>query len=315
MAREAARRAQCANHVKQLALAMHAFHNAQNCLPSAGWGWYNWAPHPDRGLGIEQPGCWTYSLLPFLEQQGLFELGAGAGANNVTAQLKAANKIRLGTPLNVCYCPTRRPPDPYPPGAGWIATPTLSDACTVIGHTDYAVNNGDFWPLWGQGPSDIAGADGYFAGTTAYRNGLKYHNGIIFSHYCGTFAEITDGLSNTYMIGEKGVNPDCYTDGSWVGDDQGPFISDDYDNARTAGMELPNPASPSSPSNQGAYLAPLQDTPGIDPGYRFGSAHSDGFNMSLCDASVKFINYTIGEPVHRHLANRQDGEAIDAKDF
>ena len=77
--REAARRVECSNHIKQLALAMHSFHESQGAFPSGGWG-YTWAPHPDRGLGIEQPGGWAYSLLPFYEQQALFDLGSGVGA-------------------------------------------------------------------------------------------------------------------------------------------------------------------------------------------------------------------------------------------
>jgi prepilin-type processing-associated H-X9-DG protein len=105
------------------------------------------------------------------------------------------------------------------------------------------------------------------------------------------------------MIGEKYVNTDCYLDGSWVGDDQGPFVADDYDNARSTGTE------------SGDYLAPMQDTPGFDGWYRFGSAHSDGFNMALCDASVRTISYDITESVHRRLSNRKDGEPIDPKDY
>ena len=173
----------------------------------------------------------------------------------------------------------------------------------MIGHTDYAVNNGDFWPLWGPGPSSISAADAYFSTDAAYRNGVKNFNGILFSHYCTKYVDITDGLSNTYMIGEKYIDPDCYYDGSWIGDDQGPFISDDYDNARAASDE------------SGNYLAPAQDTPGLTRSYEFGSAHSNGFNMSLCDGSVRFINYTIAPTVHRCLANRKDGMPIDSKDF
>ena len=54
------------------------FHDAQKTFPSGGWG-YTWAPHPDRGYGIEQPGSWIYSILPQLEQENLAKLGSGAG--------------------------------------------------------------------------------------------------------------------------------------------------------------------------------------------------------------------------------------------
>jgi prepilin-type N-terminal cleavage/methylation domain-containing protein len=308
MAREAARRLQCSNNIKQLALAMHGFHNAQSCLPSAGWGW-TWGPHPDRGLGIEQTGGWAYSLLPYLEQQPLFEMGSGIGSNTdadlTNTAFLQANARRIATPLQTMYCPTRRQAITYPVGGGWGVTTHLvsPSTLTVIGHTDYVVNNGDFWPLWGMGPSNLSGGPAYFKSDAAYLNGVKYFNGIIFSHYRTKFVDIADGQSNTYMIGEKYDDPDCYVDGSWVGDDQGPFIADDYDNARSAGDE------------GGNYLAPMQDTPGVQGSYHFGSAHADGFNMSLCDASVRMISYDVSETIHRRLCNRKDGNPVDPKDY
>ena len=297
-AREVARRVQCSNHLKQLSLAMHGFENAQGCLPSGGWG-FNWAPHPDRGIGIEQPGGWLYSLLPYYEQQPLFDLGSGVGANNDTPQLQAANKHRIETPLSVLYCPTRRPAVAYPPGAGAIATPTLCATLSVCGRTDYAANNGDFWPQWGGGPANLTPA-----AVSAYAwPSPSDCTGILFSHNRFRFADVSDGLSNTYMIGEKYVEPEVYDTGTWYGDDQGPFIADDWDTARAAG------------GLSGAYVAPKQDTSGWQGSFEFGSAHASGFNMSLCDASVRLISYAIKPDVHRHLANRKDGFAIDPKDF
>ena len=46
-------------------------------FPGSGWGWM-WVGDPDRGLGKKQPGGWVYQILPYLEQQGLFELGRTA---------------------------------------------------------------------------------------------------------------------------------------------------------------------------------------------------------------------------------------------
>ena len=67
-AREAARRTQCINNLKQLALGCQNHHDTHGHFPTGGWGWY-WVGDPDRGFGKEQPGGWAYNLLPFFEQQ------------------------------------------------------------------------------------------------------------------------------------------------------------------------------------------------------------------------------------------------------
>ena len=296
-AREAARRAQCINHLKQLGLAMHGFHEAQGRFPSGGWG-SQWAPHPDRGDGIEQPGGWLYSLLPYLEQQALHDLGSGFGADVASPELAAFNKQRLEMPLGVLYCPSRREAVAYTPG-GTSSTPILCNALSACGRTDYAVNNGESWTEWGAGPPDLASASTYtwLLPTNS--------SGIVFSHCCFKMTDVGDGLSNTYLIGEKYLNPDDYTTGAWGGDDQSPFVGADWDTARSAS------GSVTTAGTLGSYLPPMQDTAGLPGSYEFGSAHSGSFNMALCDGSVRSINYTIGEVVHRRVANREDGMPID----
>jgi prepilin-type N-terminal cleavage/methylation domain-containing protein len=73
-AREAARRSQCSNQLRQVALAWQLHHDAQKFFPSAGWG-YAWIGDPDRGFGIKQPGSWAYSCLPFLEATAIHQKG------------------------------------------------------------------------------------------------------------------------------------------------------------------------------------------------------------------------------------------------
>jgi prepilin-type N-terminal cleavage/methylation domain-containing protein len=304
-AREAARRLQCSNNLKQLGLAMHGFHETQGALPSGGWG-YEWAPHPDRGVDVQQPGSWIYSVLPYLEQQALFDLGSGVGPDTDNAVLQAANKQRLETSLNVLICPTRRQALAYPvayPGF-FIGQPYLCGSLAVGGRTDYAANGGENWCGFGPGPAGLAGLSAYGFPSP------KPSTGIMMVHHRFNFTDITDGLSNTLMVGEKAIGPDWYVNGASLGDDQGPFVADERDSYRAAAWDVLDP-----PNTTGSAMLPYQDTPGDDNTYGFGSAHSGGLFFALCDGSTRFINYTVSEVVYRHLANRKDGATIDPSQF
>jgi prepilin-type N-terminal cleavage/methylation domain-containing protein len=303
-AREAARRMQCSNNLKQLGLAMHGFHETHGALPSGGYG-YTWAPHPDRGVDVDQPGSWVYSILPYFEQQALFDLGSGEGANNNTPALQAANVQRLSTALGVLYCPTRRAVLAYPVAyPGWfIGQPMLCGALSVGARCDYAANGGENFVWYGPGPGSLAAAPGY-----AFPS-ARDHTGIVMVHNRFKFTDITDGLSNTFMIGEKSICPDYCLTGQSLGDDQGPFVADERDSYRAAAWDCEPNCSTAN------LMPPQEDTPGVDDTFGFGSAHSGGLYFVLCDASVRFVNYSITEMVYRRLANRKDGCTLDPNQF
>ena len=71
-ARESARRQQCSNNLKQLALAAINHHEVAGHFPTGGWGWW-WVGDPDRGFGKEQPGGWIFNLMPFTEESSRYE--------------------------------------------------------------------------------------------------------------------------------------------------------------------------------------------------------------------------------------------------
>ena len=109
MAREAARRSQCINNLKQLALGCLNHESAVKVLPTAGWGPICMG-HPDAGTGVTQPGGWLYNIMPYIEESTLYKSQGGLTG---TALIAAAKAVSM-TPLNCMYCPSRRPVQLYP---------------------------------------------------------------------------------------------------------------------------------------------------------------------------------------------------------
>jgi len=317
-AREAARRTQCCNKIKQLALGAIGHESANGYFPTGGWG-PCWAGVPDGGFGRRQPGGWIYSILPYIEQQPLHDLGMGAD-NTTTPKLSDCVLQQVGTPLTGLICPSRRDAVVYPHGSpggqqyhyrlGDVSWPPLA------GKTDYAANGGTTGDGNGfYGPTSYAAADAFtgadWSGSTNKINHVK-DTGVVFAHSATTAADITDGTSNTYLIGEKYCDPDHYTDGTPGWDDQSWDIGQDWDTIRWTGC-LTAPGSSNFVDNN-KYLFPQQDTPGDESyGMAFGSAHSGGFYMGFCDGSVQFMNYSIDTGVHWYLGNRADDHPIDPR--
>ncbi len=294
-AREAARAAQCQSQLKQLALGVLNYHDTLKHFPSGGWG-YTWAPDPDQGIGKEQPGSWAYSILPYIEQQPLADLGAGMGL----VEKRVAITQVIETPIPIHYCPTRRQMRLYPIGPGqpiYITRPVGANPLTQgSGRIDYAINAGEGIRNFGAGPASIVGAASYKWPDPGLSNGIVYTRSQI------KMRQVTDGASNTYLVGEKYLDPNRYEDGSSLGDNQGPFISDDRDAVRWVehGISTSDPGLP-----------PLQDTHGGDLTYSFGGPHTGGFFMAMCDGSVQRISYDIENRIHVYRANREDGNVAD----
>jgi prepilin-type N-terminal cleavage/methylation domain-containing protein/prepilin-type processing-associated H-X9-DG protein len=292
-AREAARKAQCANHLKQLALGGLGHEQAQGFLPTGGWAWW-WMGDPDRGFDRRQPGGWCYNLLPYIEQSALHEIGAGMSAANKKAALVSVAQ----TPLAALYCPSRREPILYPNTYTMCNVNPVSDAS----RTDYAANGGTVGPTWWNPPWPSSG-DPSFADVAGFAwPDMSASTGVFFPTSMLRMADITDGASNTYLLGEKYLHADHYLDGEEGTDNNLAYEGYDWDDVRWG---LWNGSTKT-------YSPPLQDTPGYSDYIDFGSAHAGSLNMSLCDGSVRPVSYSVDTTVHGHLCDRHDGVPIDA---
>ena len=286
--REAARRTQCRNHLKQLGLAALDHEENHGFLPTNGFG-YQWCGDPDRGFGRRQPGGWIYNILPYVEQQALHDMGLGKSLTEKRSLLMQMCEV----PLAVLHCPSRRRPVAYPTLPSY--TPRNTDHVNAGSRTDYASNSGDrFEPLWSLAPggSDPAVVDSGYAWPA-----LPNFTGVMPPLKTLGVSDIRDGASNTYLAGEKYLIPEDYQGYSEPADNQPVYVGYDWDMSRWT------------------HVAPMQDRPGLASQYAFGSVHAGGCHFVLGDGSVRSISYSIDPNVHRWLGNRRDQKVIPGDAF
>lgn len=301
-AREAARRTQCLNKIKQLALAVVGHEDSQKFMPSGGWGW-KWVGDPDLGFGKSQPGGWTFSVLPYMEQGNVWSIGQGLDMYDPSARpqkrqlLADMNSRQLGDFI----CPSRRPSAPS--GYKTHLAPFNAEKLDEGGKTDYAINAGapetaNDYP----GPSYNQSRNPLFPWPEPTPDEpVDRHpwNGVYDIHSELRLAQISDGLSNTYLVGEKYLQPAAYEGVGSIGDPT--YSTGDNEMVYTGfnrdHLRMTHPEHP-----------PLQDRQGLVQVYSFGSAHPGIFNMSLCDGSARTVSFDIDPETHQWLGVRNDGQ-------
>lgn len=302
-AREAARRSQCSNQIKQIGMAWMNHESAQRHLPAGGYGW-EWVGDPDRGYGVDQPGGWTYNILSYMEATALHDVGKGLGMTD-RKYLELQKFVQI--PFPGFYCPSRREPRAYPVGNGWSSRNARGNTSTA--RTDYAANAGDYlrdgddaasetvagetFGGEGGGPKTLKEVIDAPSGTIFKPTSIPTRNGLQYKQSVIELKQVTDGTSNTYMVGEKYLSPDFY-DGlsdreADSGDNECAYTGFNRDLCRTT----VNP--------------PQQDTPGLRADHEFGGPHAGGFNMAYCDGSIQYINFDVDPKVHSNSGSR-DGD-------
>ena len=258
-AREAARRMSCSNNMKQIGLALHMHHDLFKKLP-AGWNGYDTATGQEYGLGTPGWG-WGARILPQIEQanvqQNLIDFD-----RPVTDPVNDFVRLFL---LNTYRCPSDSGDEKF----------LNVDVDTGEGTFEFATAN--YVGVWGTG--DVHECGELPAGVRCVSDGVFFHNSEI------RFADVKDGLSQTFMVGERSSRLEYST---WVGTVAGM----DCAPGRLLGTAF-------FPPNTGGHT------------HDFSSEHPSGTHFLLSDGSVRLIPDTINMDVYRALVTRNGHESID----
>jgi prepilin-type N-terminal cleavage/methylation domain-containing protein/prepilin-type processing-associated H-X9-DG protein len=298
--REAAARTQCTNNLKQIGLALHSYHDTYKAFPP-GYVDRNTDPNstPDNDLG---PGWgWASFLLPYLEQGNVyrrinFTQGVGVGSNAAISQLALA----------IYQCPS----DPYQQ-AFPVYDSTFTNPIATVAHGNYVGCNGWVECFSGAGgnPQPGPGGDGLPGNFGPAGVGLFYRNSRL------RVANVTDGLSNTIVVGERSGD---HSPSTWTGAVAG---------GRCPAWRAAQPPSPYAPPPGPAYdnadyaealvLAhgngthvPSADFPIFDPDVFYSMHTGQGANFLFGDGSVHFLTSGINPSTFQALCTIAGGEVV-----
>ncbi len=265
--REAAARMKCSNNLKQLALGIHNHHDQFGYIPAGTSPWAEGGPAPRTGRG------WILETLPFLEQDNLFRTFEASRAGDMfSGQGLWLCQPQMATVLSVFTCPSDTSPRTSTGCAQWGGvTVAVTSYKGVIGHT----NMGGGWP---DSPSGTV--DGH---NTINNTGLFYRNSGVTKI---TLVAITDGTSNTLMVGEDVPSENIHSAAY-------------YSNGDYCSTHAPLNFFPTPPGSQAGNWPLVMG---------FRSRHTSGANFAMADGSVRFIPQSIDRLLYQRLSTRAGGE-------
>jgi len=274
-ARESARRMKCGSNLKQVALALHAHHDAKRALPMGS----------DENVQLS----WHVSILPYMEEAPLFAI------------FDFSEDPRDGAYLNPGKNHSDRRVDAYlcPSGGVFNVVDTANSQLLITGTytTHYYGNMGPKGPLpSGQGTYS-GNVSGQPAATCSATYGGLSNQGVLRTNQARKFREISDGLSKTIMVGEI----------SWERKPDGANYPK-YRHWHRGGMRAPNCyiagcKNVAQPINS-RYDALFNDI-------SLGSQHPAGTSVAKCDGSVAFASESMDFAVLLGIASRDGGETVN----
>ncbi len=260
--REASARTKCQNNLKQIGLALHSHHDAVGTLPNSRRDYHQ---------------TWLIDILPYIEQGPFYSQW------NLNNNYPSQNATARETKVDTFFCPSRRTAATAP-----VANELMDDLVTpTTGATaDYAGCNGsvstDYWNQTPEQNGCFRLRNPFPATSGPNRGGVK-------------FAEITDGNSNTVLVGEKHVPPDGF--GSPTPAFDGPAYNGDKQHShRTLGSNT------------------MARTPTDPAASKFGSWHPGVCTFVFADGSVKSVRVSIDVSTQVAISTRNGNETVTGLD-
>lgn len=266
-ARESARRTQCRNNLKQMGLAMHNYHGAVNRIPplnidASFWGW-------------------NVMLLPHLDQANLYaaldstKATFPPGASGFNAQVWTLNMPNpLSTIVPILRCPSDT-------GEAIINETVVTGQTIKCGRSNYPAVRG----------SDSGNLTGYPS-----NGAFPSHTATAWQGPCRSFADFKDGLSNTFLVGER-LSATTLTNSRYIGD-EGPWAGV-FNVYHDVGADCTPP-----------YPLNFKSVSSYSAGFAFSSAHVGGANFLMGDGAVRYVSENVNNTTYGNLAAIADGQTI-----
>ena len=291
-AREAARRTECKNIMKQYGLALHNYHDNFNRLPFGSMGLNQATTYPKNNFGFH------VLILPYIDQAPLYNQFDFSNAYNSVINFPLKSR---STPLH--FCPSARLADRTGP----------SETQNSVAQVPFTIHYYGVAGVTGPKPAPMTG--NYLASPVTASNtdhGGYAMNGMLCRNEATRFSDCTDGLSNTFLMGEISGATASGWSASWRAWTQGsssgagfPITSSNNSNgsAQYASKNVTHPISANTGYVGGTTGRLFNDV-------RFSSQHVGGAHFLLGDGTVRFVSANINFPTYQAAASRGDAESF-----
>ncbi|QDV73999.1 DUF1559 domain-containing protein [Botrimarina mediterranea] len=319
-AREAARRMQCGNNLKQIGLACHNFVSSNKYFPTAGGAVSQFfAPNELTGphYGYEYAG-WMYQILPYMEEQSLYDLREGDGSGNTGF----VDTGLIERPVSAFNCPTRN--NRF--GNDGLDVYALGDYAGIMASHNDPGWQGFAWQ--NTGPPNTNEEDAVWTGIIVKGGQVNVNSGEVWEFGKISFAKVTDGSSKTILVAEKAANGALYSIDSAAAGGRHPYwelygyyIGADWPTMRqfgalTQGTSSPNVEVAVKPDSQSRVVMDRgRPSTNVPDEQGFGSAHPSVLMALLGDGSVRTISMDADLVLLDQLGKRADGSTISFDDL